>query len=214
VAIGSGASGAAAMASIIWRNELVAVVSGAAVIVIFVVSRIFGHSELRLLASRLNSIARSFFHLNGQPRDRHIQSTVHFQGSREWDRVWTRLKEAALDLPVNKMELNLSAPMIQVVYHASWARRAADVENIWRFELPLMAAGHQIGLLRVAGERLPNLPVGALEKIVLLLEAFESQLETLFTQTAASGQAESIQSEPSELAKPRVLTGITEISAT
>ncbi len=96
------------------------------------------------------------------------------------------LKEAAVDLPVNNLELNLNAPMIQEGFHASWTRRAVDDEDTWRFELPLVAAGHRIGHLRVAGERSPNLPAADLEKILCLFETVESQLETVFFQSAGA----------------------------
>jgi UDP-GlcNAc:undecaprenyl-phosphate GlcNAc-1-phosphate transferase len=188
VALGSGACAVAVLASISWRNDMVAVVSGGAIIVMFVVSRMFGHSELRLVASRFQSLGRSFLRLNGRPRVQGTHSAVHLQGNCEWDHVWMGLKEAALDLPVNNLELNLNAPMIQEGFHASWARRTVDEENTWRFELPLVAAGHRIGHLRVAGERAPHLPAADLEKILCLFEAVESQLETLFIQSAGASR--------------------------
>jgi UDP-GlcNAc:undecaprenyl-phosphate GlcNAc-1-phosphate transferase len=169
VALGSGACAVAVLASITWRNDMVAVISGGAIIVMFVVSRMFGHSELRLIASRFQSLGKSFFRINGrQPRGQGTHSAVQLQGNCEWAYVWTGLKEAALDLPVNNLELNLNAPMIQEGFHASWTRRSADQEDVWRFELPLMAAGHRIGHLRVAGERAPHLPAAELEKILCL----------------------------------------------
>ncbi len=184
VALGSGACAIAVLASITWRNDMVAVISGGAIIVMFVVSRMFGHSELRLVASRFQSLGRSFFRINGRhPRSQGTHSAVHLQGNCEWAYVWAGLKEAALELPVNNLELNLNAPMIQEGFHASWARRAADEEDVWRFELPLMAAGHRIGHLRVSGERAPHLPAAELEKILCLFETVEAQLETLFIQS-------------------------------
>ena len=183
VALSCGVTAAAALISVIWRNELVAVISAAAVIVMFVVSRMFGYAELRLLAARVQSVTGSFFHLNGQPRRPHVHSTVHFQGSRKWEGVWADLKEAAIDLPVDKIELSLSAPMIQEGFHAFWSRGAGE-ESLWRFELPLIAAGHRIGHLRVAGERSPSFPAGALEKVLTLFESFEAELEALFVQPA------------------------------
>jgi UDP-GlcNAc:undecaprenyl-phosphate/decaprenyl-phosphate GlcNAc-1-phosphate transferase len=209
VALSCGATASAALISVIWRNELIAVVSAAAIIVMFVVSRMFGYAELRLITSRLHSVARSLFRLNGQPCGPGVQSTVHFQGSREWEAVWAGLTEAVLDLPVNDIELTLSAPMIQEGYHASWRRRATDLANIWRFELPLVVAGHPIGHIRVVGERLPNFPAGALEKILLLFETFESQLETLFIQPAEHAEI-----GPSQAAKPAVIVKDTAMSVT
>jgi hypothetical protein len=149
----------------------------------------FGHSELRLVASRFQSLGRSFLRINGKhPRGQGTHSAVHPQGNCEWAYVWEGLKEAALDLPVNHLELNLNAPMIQEGFHASWARRTADEEDVWRFELPLMAAGHRIGHLRVAGERAPHVPAAELEKILSLFEIVESQLESLFMQSAGASR--------------------------
>jgi UDP-GlcNAc:undecaprenyl-phosphate/decaprenyl-phosphate GlcNAc-1-phosphate transferase len=214
VALGSGATAAAALASIGLRNEMVAVISGAAMIVIFVVSRMFGHSELRLLATRLHSIARSFFELRHEPHKEGTQSTVHLQGSREWKLAWTGLQEAAMALPVNNIELSLNAPMIQEGFHASWMRRSGDFENTWRFELPLVAAGHRIGHIRVAGDRSPNLPAGALEKVLCLFESFESQLEELFSQTTESLRAQTVSEELFDLKQPALSTEVTNLSAT
>jgi UDP-GlcNAc:undecaprenyl-phosphate/decaprenyl-phosphate GlcNAc-1-phosphate transferase len=189
VALGSCACAVATLASITWRNDMVAVISGGAIIVMFVVSRMFGHSELRLVASRFQSLGKSFFRLNGRQSAGHgTQSAVHLQGNCEWAHVWDALKEAALDLPVSNLELNLNAPMIQEGFHAAWARHRVDEEETWRFELPLLAAGHRIGHLRVAGERTANLPAGDLEKILCLFETVESQLETLFVQSEGAGR--------------------------
>jgi UDP-GlcNAc:undecaprenyl-phosphate GlcNAc-1-phosphate transferase len=214
VALSCGATAAAALASIIWRNELVAVVGGAALISIFVVSRVFGHAELRLLASRAQALARSFFQVNGRTPGLETQSTVHFQGSGEWGLFWTALKEAALDLPVSNIELSVNAPKIQEGFHGSWTRRGAAVENIWRFELPLLAAGHQLGHICVTGERLPHLPAGVIEKILLLLETFESELEVMFVQPAECDQSESTAIENLRVAKLAVLGGRAETSTT
>jgi UDP-GlcNAc:undecaprenyl-phosphate GlcNAc-1-phosphate transferase len=186
VALGSGACAMAVLASITWRNDMVAVISGGAIIVMFVVSRMFGHSELQLVASRFQSLGRSFFRVNGRRRGGDSDSAVHLQGNCQWAHVWSGLKEAAIDLPVNNLELNLNAPMIQEGFHASWARRAVDEEDTWRVELPLVAAGHRIGHLRVAGERLPNLAAVDLEKILCLFETVEAQLETVFFQSAGA----------------------------
>jgi UDP-GlcNAc:undecaprenyl-phosphate GlcNAc-1-phosphate transferase len=203
VALGSGLTAAAALASIVWRNEFVAVVSGTAIILVFVVSRMFGHSELLLLSSRVNSFARSFLHLNRRLRGPDTHSTVHLQGSHEWKLIWADLTDAARDLPVNTIELDVNAPMIQEGFHATWTHQPAqppsDLDNIWRFKLPLVAGGHQIGQIRVSGERSPNLPPGALERVLILLESFESELEALFPPLSTV--------EPVELVNPHVVAG-------
>jgi UDP-GlcNAc:undecaprenyl-phosphate/decaprenyl-phosphate GlcNAc-1-phosphate transferase len=174
------ASALAALISIIWRNELVAVISGIAIVAMFVVFRLFGHSELRLLASRIELLAPSCLRLNCRSPEGDKQLAVHLQGDREWERLWTDLREAAFDLPVNNIELNVNAPMIEEDFHASWTRRTTDVETIWRFDLPLVVLGHQIGHLRMVGERSPDFPADGLEKVLCLFATFEGQLGTLF----------------------------------
>jgi UDP-GlcNAc:undecaprenyl-phosphate GlcNAc-1-phosphate transferase len=190
VAVSCGVSAIAAWASIIWRNELVAVVSGAAIILMFVISKMFGHTEVSLLASRIHSAARSFFRLNGRHSGGDTHSTVHLQGNKEWELAWMRFRDAAMDLAVDKIELNVNAPMIQEGFHASWRRQAADLENGWRFEIPLLAAGrHRIGHIRVAGTRSLDVQAAGFEKIFALIEFFESEVETLFVQ---AGEGESV----------------------
>jgi UDP-GlcNAc:undecaprenyl-phosphate GlcNAc-1-phosphate transferase len=180
-AIGGG-SAVAALISVILRTELVAVISGIAIVAMFIVSRMFGHSELRLLASRIKLLARSSFRLNDPSQGGGAQSAIHLQGDREWERLWTGLREAAIDLPVNNIELNVNAPMIQEDFHASWTRRTTDVETIWRFDFPLVALGHRIGRLRLVGERTPDFPAAALGKVLSLFASFEGQLGTLFAE--------------------------------
>jgi UDP-GlcNAc:undecaprenyl-phosphate GlcNAc-1-phosphate transferase len=212
VALCCGATAVAALASIILRNELVAVVSAAAIIVMFVVSRMFGHAELRLLASRTQSLVRSFFRLNGRPAGPVTQSKVHFQGNCEWELLWTGLQEAAQDLPISNIELSVNAPIIQEGFHASWTRHAADFEHVWRCELPLMAAGHHVGHIRAIGERSRKVPAGALEKTLLLFETFEAQLEMMFVQSRNDEQATS-HARP-RVASPVVLAAPAETSTT
>jgi UDP-GlcNAc:undecaprenyl-phosphate/decaprenyl-phosphate GlcNAc-1-phosphate transferase len=177
-----GGSAVAALISVIWRNELVAVLSGIAIVAMFIVSRMFGHSELRLLESRIHSLARSSFRLNGRWQEAGTQSAIHLQGNREWEPLWTGLREAAFDLPVNNIELNVNAPMIQEDFHASWSRRTTDVETDWRLDFPLVALGHRIGHLRLVGERTPDFPAAALVRVLSLFATFEGQLGILFAE--------------------------------
>ena len=192
VALSCGVTGVAALLSIIWKSELVAVVSAAAVIVMFVVSRMFGHAELRLLASRARSTVQSFFRISGRPSGPVTQSNVHLQGICEWKLIWAGLQEAAMELPISKIELSVNAPIIQEGFHGSWTRVGVGVENVWRCEFPLHAAGHHIGHVRAVGEASPDSRVEALEKTLLLFETFEAQLETMLVQSAADDVVQSI----------------------
>jgi UDP-GlcNAc:undecaprenyl-phosphate GlcNAc-1-phosphate transferase len=184
VALCCGLTGAAALASIVWKNELVALISGAAIIAIFILSRLFGHAELYLLGTRIYATGTSFFQY--RPRKRATKSSVRIQGSREWKQLWDGLTEAVEHLPVHKVELNVHAPMFQEGFHASWTRPAAGPDDTWRFDLPLVVEGHRIGQIAFAGERKPGHPRGDVEEILALCEEFELQLGTIFTVVASA----------------------------
>jgi UDP-GlcNAc:undecaprenyl-phosphate GlcNAc-1-phosphate transferase len=183
VSVCCGLTGAAALASIVWKNEMVAIISGAAIIALFIVSRLFGHAELHLLGTRVYATGASFFEY--RPRKRAKKSSVRIQGSREWMQLWDSLTEAVEELPVHKVELNVHAPMFQEGFHASWTRPASGPDDTWRFDLPLVVDGHRIGQIGFAGERSPELPRRDLDCVLALCEGFESQLATLFTEVAA-----------------------------
>jgi UDP-GlcNAc:undecaprenyl-phosphate/decaprenyl-phosphate GlcNAc-1-phosphate transferase len=193
VSVCCGLTGAAALASVVWKNELVALISGAAIIAVFIISRLFGHAELYLLGARVYATGASFF--DYRPRKRATKSSVRIQGSREWAQLWDSLTDAVEQLPVHKVELNVHAPMFQEGFHASWTRPASGPDDTWRFDLPLIVDGHRIGQIGFAGERRPRLPRGDVERILTLCEGFESQLGSIFT-IAASDAAPATTERP------------------
>jgi hypothetical protein len=191
VSVSCGLTGSAALASILWKNEMVAIISGAAIIALFIVSRLFGHAELRLLGTRVYATGASF--LEYRPRKRATKSSVRIQGSREWMQLWDSLTEAVEELPVHKVELNVHAPMFQEGFHASWTRPSSGPDDTWRLDLPLVVDGNRIGQIGFAGEKSPGLPRGDVERVLALCECFESQLGAIFAESTAS---ESSGSEP------------------
>jgi UDP-GlcNAc:undecaprenyl-phosphate GlcNAc-1-phosphate transferase len=183
VSVCCGLTGAAALASVVWKNEMVAIISGAAIIALFVVSRLFGHAELYLLGTRVYATGSSFFEY--RPRKQATKSSVRIQGSREWMQLWDGLTEAVEDLPVHKVELNVHAPMFQEGFHASWTRPASGPDDTWRLDLPLVVDGNRVGQIVFAGERSPELPRNDVERILALCECFETQLGTIFSTASA-----------------------------
>jgi UDP-GlcNAc:undecaprenyl-phosphate GlcNAc-1-phosphate transferase len=120
VAVASTATSAGALVSIFSNHDLIALVTCAGVVVIFVVTDVFGRAECVLLASRLRRIGLSFL---AQARSRQAEAsetTCRLQGSRQWERPWRALTEAAEKLRLRRIRLDVNHPAAQEAYHATW----------------------------------------------------------------------------------------------
>lgn len=180
VGIACTVSAIAAISAIWWQNDSVAVISGVAVIVFFVATRIFGYSELRLLTSRMYSLLASIVSMRRPSSLSGKQTAVRLQGNREWNLLWSILSEAAADLDLQRIELDVNAPSLREGYHAKWESRShVGPEKQWRFDMPLMAVGHKVGHIRIFAERTSSSAAGEMERVLFMLEEFESQLSVM-----------------------------------
>jgi UDP-GlcNAc:undecaprenyl-phosphate GlcNAc-1-phosphate transferase len=138
------------LASIALRNEVLAVLSAAAVVVILVATRLFGHAEFVLLVSKAKAVARAA--LGPRRGGREIQ--VRIQGSAGWAGLWTDLTAAAARLNLHAVALDVNAPLHHEGYHARWHRAggpAGEDAGAWSAVIPLTAFGQPIGQVAVAG---------------------------------------------------------------
>jgi len=142
-----------ALASVALNNELLALLSAAAVVGILVAWRLFGHAELSLLRQRLQSLVTSFLHGPAPQGAREI--AVRLQGSVDWQELWLRIMGCGPRLNLRQMRLDVNAPAINEGYHARWDRAHDQGEGdaaVWRAEVPLSAQGRTIGRLEVIGD--------------------------------------------------------------
>jgi UDP-GlcNAc:undecaprenyl-phosphate GlcNAc-1-phosphate transferase len=138
------------LGSIAVRNELLAVLSAAAVVVILVATRLFGHAEFVLLVQSVREFARS---LVGSDRDgRRLE--VRLQGSAGWGELWARLTGCAERLNLRSIALDVNAPAHHEGYHARWRRPAdfgGEEPHGWSAVVPLTAWGQTVGRVTVTG---------------------------------------------------------------
>lgn len=173
------------------NNEYLALGSAAVVIMILVLTRSFGHTELGMLARRVRRLAASFV-----PNDRIREMgaepiKAHLQGHREWDQLWCLLTDFADRYDIEAIELNVSLPALDEEYHAKWSRSAnpnADETPLFRADLPLVCNGVAAGRVRVAGSPDNSTPVcDWAQELMRGLRPFEERMLTLI---------EAIESEP------------------
>lgn len=187
-------SAAGALGSIAWENDKIGFLVSAAVLVMFIATRMFGHTELQLLATKIHGVGRSLFELNSKESNgRH--SKVRLQGTRCWEDAWEALIEALEGMPVRRVDLDVNAPRHHEGFHATWRRTkvkdSSGNDRIWRFEMPLIDSDREAGHIRVVGDRDQEGCMQEIEKVVTLLESFESHVSGMLRQEQPEARAES-----------------------
>lgn len=144
---------AASLGSLLLRNELFALLGAIAVMVIMVVTGLFGHAEMSLLHQRVRSFARSF--LRSRPQAEPHHSEVRLQGSVDWSELWSEIIEYGKQLNLSMARLDVNAPAINEGYHARWNRDHQETEDavVWHTEIPLVCQGRTVGRLEIIGRR-------------------------------------------------------------
>ncbi len=166
----------AALLSVWWKQDSIAILSGGFVVLMFVSLRVFGHTEVLLAAVRVRSLLRSIF----WPRPRDMTAgwddVVHLQGTRQWGVLWETLTESAGRMGFVQLCLDLNVPTLGEGYHAAWNRpNNSESNRLWRLELPLLNNDRVLGYVKVVGDR-AEISRQNLEQMAELLEQIETHL--------------------------------------
>jgi len=171
---------AAALIGVFLKNDVIALVTCAVIVVMFVTTGIFGRGEFLLLASRLRHLGLSFVRPISVDRSRIRQSTVHLQGSKHWEGLWVTLTEQADQLHLVRIRLDLNLPREHEAYNAAWERADhQDFDDCWQLDLPLVVADQAVGRLAIAGDYNGGAAFQAIEPLLHMLEPFEARLNAL-----------------------------------
>lgn len=173
-------SSMAALLSVWSKNDLIALLCGGFVVLIFISLRLFGHSEMLLALLKLRELFRSFL-LPGRRRDaKDWGEAVHLQGTRQWRLLWETLTECAVKLDFVQLRLDVNVPFLGEGYHASWSRAGqSDGARHWKLDLPLMCNNRVAGSVMVVGERNDGVASENLEPLMEVLEELETHLQSL-----------------------------------
>ncbi len=191
VALCAGVTCAAALVGTLVRSDLVALIAITAVVFILIATGLFGRGEFGLLAVRARDMTLSLVRPIDPNPSQARERVARFQGSRQWELLWTTLIESAEKLELTMISLDLNVPSIAESFHAHWSRNGQnETETEWRLRLPLSVAGHSAGKLIIAGQRDDASACPRIELILEMLEPFESRLRdlTLDEITAAVGE--------------------------
>ncbi len=182
-------TGASALVSVYFRNDVFAIISILAVGAAFVTSRMFGYFgyvELQLVASRAKSLGLSLLKLPSPEDAKASETTIRLQGSRQWELLWTTLTESVDKLQLNKIRLDVNIPALHEGFHARWDRASeGESQAEWSLELPLVIGDQPVGALSINGQRNGETALQQMEGILVLLEPFEQQFLTLTEEATA-----------------------------
>lgn len=194
---------AAALLSVFFRenpktadqSDLIALLTCCAVVVIFIISGVFGRAELLLLGSRVRKeVGRLFVLPRGARQGGPTETTIRLQGSRQWERVWEGFTESVDKLRLTEIHLDLDLPAVHEGYHASWERSEKGLrERCWQIEFLLVSDGRPIGRLAVSGARSGQDAHQDIQQLLELIEPLEVQVAELSEAASLSTAADRAQ---------------------
>jgi UDP-GlcNAc:undecaprenyl-phosphate GlcNAc-1-phosphate transferase len=170
-----------ALASLFFRNDVLALMSCLGVVAVLAASGLFGRTESRMLLSRLRGLATSLFRgpaRNQQPE--HVETSVRLQGSEPWECLWKGIVRAAEENFLGEAILDVSMPFAREEYHASWSHLGLDGrEHCWIVEVPLTAQGRTVGRLRLVSSRFDKTPQQSVARVVEMLAPIQARCRAL-----------------------------------
>ncbi len=143
---------AGALASLVYRNEWIALAVASTVILGCVLAKVFGHNEFQLLRTRAQDFARSLFRLSSSRDTPGAMSVMQIQGRLDWTPVWRDLRVLAQSRDLLRVELQISAPRLHECYHAEWFRRTVDADQQWLMSVPVIHQRTIVGRIDLCGE--------------------------------------------------------------
>ncbi|WP_425396271.1 glycosyltransferase family 4 protein [Aeoliella sp.] len=164
-----------AVLSIYLKKEWIALVTVAAVMVFLVSTKTFGHIEFALLKGRMSRFANSLATNESTNGASIRESSLQLQGSREWNKLWTAIVEAADNYNLCRIKLTIDIPLLHESFYASWetSRNLDSDATLWRLTHPLVVDGDQVGQMDITGETKPDARGSTLNQIGQVLDFLE-----------------------------------------
>ncbi len=103
-----------------WNQPWLAIVGVLGVLALLVFTRSFGHSECRLLVSRVKHFSHSFMMLPARCDTEKQQLQIPLQGDGRWETIWEPMVEFAKTHELSQLKIDLNLAWLHEGYHAAW----------------------------------------------------------------------------------------------
>lgn len=150
VAVLCGTTTLAAILSVYFDQQWIALIGGGLVLGALVFTRSFGDAELRMLFSRTSHIGESLLARSSFCETDSRHRAVQLQGNRCWDAIWTSLVEFADDRGLVQLKLDIGIAWMHEGYHGAWQRsRMPEKADQATLKLPIYVDQRLVGRLEV-----------------------------------------------------------------
>jgi UDP-GlcNAc:undecaprenyl-phosphate GlcNAc-1-phosphate transferase len=130
----------AAVLSVLFARQWIALMGVLVVLGALVMTRSFGHAELSLLIRRLANFAEGLITPSKKCEERTQVRHVQLQGNRQWIQVWEGLVEFAQKHELSQVKMDLSISWMHEGYHGVWnSVRLPDKVDQMHLRIPLVA---------------------------------------------------------------------------
>lgn len=137
--------------SLLYEDSAYALVSIVFVVIVMIVSNIFGVAEYQLISRKATLMAQSMLPRKNSDTSEVQQSAVHVQGSRDWQQAWQLLCDFAESHRLVEITMDLNAPWMHESFHAT--QRRSDVprggNHEWYSQIPLIIDGRVLGRIEM-----------------------------------------------------------------
>lgn len=188
-----------AILSYVFHHDAFALLAAGGVILVLASAKVFGHAEAALVASHVKASARMFWRRlrpttgGGDDQADHV---IQLQGRRQWNVLWTALREAAPVYGLRGLKLNVNMPHLHESFFASWkASNADDSTPVWRLSVPLRCGDRPIGRLLVEGRAQGTMGLLEMQQLLDFLEPLEAEIQRIVDDVEAV-RAEGAESSP------------------
>lgn len=199
---------AGALLTFFTGNDVYAFAGAAGVFGVLAATNIFGHVEVKLVATKTKGALRKVWkNARAAPASANEPATetvVHLQGTRAWKDFWEGLTNAAERHQLASLRLTVSIPRLHEQFYATWSATqrpaaAESTERGWSLTLPLRYEGRDIGKISAAGTRGGLAGAVQMQELLDNVEPLEASLarvirleEQVALQEETSGAAERV----------------------
>ncbi len=192
--------------SLLYRQSEYALVSIFIVVVVMIGCRIFGLAEYQLISRKASTVARSFFRFASGEAPDVRQSSVHVQGSRDWQEIWSQFCHFADLHGLVEITLDLNAPWLHESFHAT--RRRSDVprgdNHEWYSQIPLISEGRLFGRIEIYGSGKDD---ESHREIIKSILAVTAEIESSLSEPTRDPVYQAVQTDEGDVLEPEGLDG-------
>ena len=179
IAAACAATCVAAITSIYFHNDLIALLTVVAVVAVFVAANAFGRLEFLLLTGRLGKLSLSLLPRATRKQAWDSDVSLPTRGSGQWESLWDTVKQGAEALDLGRVCMHVRLPGEYDGLDAVCERRQDDdTQHDWEIEAPLYMHDQSVGRVTITASRNGEATAVDMRRGLQMLEQIQAHLST------------------------------------